>query len=314
MKLAMACAVAVAASVAAAAGPQTDEGRSWTAWLDGRANAFTGVALVARGDTILAVRAYGEGAGGRNGIETPFNIGSISKTFTAIAVAQLIQQNRLSLDDTLITHVPDYPNREAAARITIRDLVTHRSGVATFMRADFGAATVAEMTMTVGKEPQVFDPGAKQAYSNGGYIVLGRVIENVAGLRYQAYLTGRIFKPAGMAEPAQPGNPAGGAFVRAVDLFRFARALRTGRLLDRRMTEYVLNGTFAEAQKFGFSLREQMAGTRRFIGNGGGAPGVNAEFRFEPAGDYSVVVLSNSSPPAATELLSEILNRISQLQ
>jgi hypothetical protein len=76
------------------------------------------------------------------------------------------------------------------------------------------------------------------------------------------------------------------------------------------MTQYVLNGTFAEDPKWGFSLREQMVGTRRFIGNGGGAPGVNAEFRFEPAGPYTVVVLSNSSPPSATDLLGAIVNRI----
>src|SRR5262245_7657982 len=76
------------------------------------------------------------------------------------------------------------------------------------------------------------------------------------------------------------------------------------------MTQYVLNGTFDEDPKWGFSLREQMAGTHRFIGNGGGAPGVNAEFRFEPAGAYTVVVLSNSSPPSATNLLTTILNRL----
>lgn len=78
------------------------------------------------------------------------------------------------------------------------------------------------------------------------------------------------------------------------------------------MTDYVMNGTFSgeSGPKFGFALREQVVGTRRFIGNGGGAPGVNAEFRFEPAGDHTVVVLANSSPPAATRLLTDILNRL----
>jgi hypothetical protein len=93
-------------------------------------------------------------------------------------------------------------------------------------------------------------------------------------------------------------------------LFRFARALRGGRLLGPDMTRYVLDGTFAEEPKWGFSLREQIVATHRFIGNGGGAPGVNAEFRFEPAGSFTVVVLSNSSPPSATNLLAAILNRL----
>ena len=53
-----------------------------------------------------------------------------------------------------------------------------------------------------------------------------------------------------------------------------------------------------------------MAGTHHFVGNDGGAPGVNAEFRFEPAGDYTVIVLANSSPPAATQLLNDVVDRL----
>ena len=78
------------------------------------------------------------------------------------------------------------------------------------------------------------------------------------------------------------------------------------------MTAYVLHGTFSERSgpTFGFALKEQRAGPRRFLGNGGGAPGVNAEFRFEPAGDDTVVVLANMSPPVATQLLGDILERL----
>lgn len=285
----------------------TQDVTDWKGWLETRTSGFSGVALVGRGDAILAVNAYGG-----NAAETRFNLGSINKTFTAIAIAQLIQQGRLSLDDKLTKHLPDYPNQDAAGKITIRDLVTHRSGVAQFMRADFGDASVAAMTKTVGSEPLVFEPGARQEYSNGGYVVLGRVIEVVSGKSYASYIADHIYRPAGMMNPPQPGNPAGGGLATATDLFRFARALKAGRLLAARMTDYVLNGTFsgASAPKFGFALREQIAGTRRFVGNGGGAPGVNAEFRFEPAGDYTVVVLANMSPPAATQLLTHILGRL----
>jgi CubicO group peptidase (beta-lactamase class C family) len=213
------------------------------------------------------------------------------------------------------------------------------------MRADFGDVSVAAMVKVVGKEPQSFEPGALQEYSNGGYVVLGRVIEVVSGKSYPAYVADHIYRPAGMtnsgffrkgdrddnlalpvtapggrgAAPggtqattlgARTGNPAGGGYSTAADLFRFARALVTGRLLDQRMTAYVLNGTFAEEPRWGFALREQVAGAHRFIGNGGGAPGVNAEFRFEPSGAYTVVVLANAGPPAATGLLTAVLNRI----
>jgi CubicO group peptidase (beta-lactamase class C family) len=121
---------------------------------------------------------------------------------------------------------------------------------------------------------------------------------------------GRGAGPAMGRTGPRTGNPAGGGYSTAADLFRFARALRTGRLLDQRLTEYVLNGTFAEQPRWGFSLREQTVGSRRFIGNGGGAPGVNAEFRLEPSGSHTVVVLANSSPPAATDLLTAALNRL----
>jgi len=325
---------------------------AWEAWLDTRAGGFSGVAMIARGDAVQIVKAYGladRSADRRNTVETRFNLGSINKTFTAIAVAQLIQQGRLSLDDTLATCVPDYPNREAAAKITIHHLVTHRSGIAPFVRADFGDATsVAEMTQAVGSQPQSFEPGARQEYGNGGYVVLGRVVEVSSGQDYATYVSGRIYRPAGMTSsgsvrkgerdpslatgyfpadaegrpvmggqtgmfgphPPEPGNPAGGGYSTASDLLKFSRALRGGRLLDQRMTEYVLNGTFSgqSGPKFGFALREQTTGTRRFVGSGGGAPGVNAEFRFEPSGDYTVVVLANSSPPAATQLLSDIMD------
>jgi D-alanyl-D-alanine carboxypeptidase len=282
-------------------------------WLDGRAASFSGAVLVAHGDTIQANAAYGPAtAGGANSPDTRFNIGSINKTFTALAIAQLIQRGRLSLDDPLAKHLPEYPNRDAAAKITIRDLITHRSGVAQFMGADFGDGTVEQMTRAVGSEPQVFEPRTRQAYSNGGYIVLGRIIEVLSGKSYAAYIEEHVYRPAGMTTGGTAGNPAGGGYFTATDLFRFARALRTGKLLDARMTDYVLNGTFSgeASQKFGFALREQVVGGRRFIGNGGGAPGVNAEFRFEPSGDYTVVALANASPPAATQLLADILLRL----
>jgi D-alanyl-D-alanine carboxypeptidase len=287
------------------------------AWLDGRAAGFSGAVLIARGDAIEVQAAYGTAAAGNpSTIDTRFNVGSINKTFTAVAIAQLMQKGRLSLDDRLAKHLPEYPNRDAATKITIRDLITHRSGIAQFMRADFGNATVEQMARAVGSEPQVFEPRARQAYSNGGYIVLGRVIELVSKQPYAAYIAEHVYRPAGMTTGGASGNPAGGGYFTTTDLFRFARALRSGKLLDARMTDYVLTGSFAGEgeQKLGFALREQTVGARRFIGNGGGAPGINAEFRFEPAGEYTVVVLANASPPAATQLLGDILKQLETTQ
>ena len=349
-------ATGVTAFIVAAAAAQSSS--EWRAWIGERTGQFSGSVLIARGDAVEFSGAYGladRAAKTPNTVETRFNLGSINKTFTAIAVAQLIERKRLSLEDTIAKHIPDYPNKTAAAKITVLQLLSHRSGVATVMRPDFGAATVAEMARAVGQEPQVFEPGERQAYSNGGYIVLGRIVEVVSGQRYNDYVAEHIYRPSGMtnsgfvdapgpavalgyfavdaqgrpmgmpgrpggpggvpgvpagfnASPAGLGNPAGGGYSTATDLFKFTRALKNGKLLDARMTEYVMHGTFKE--QFGFALREQVVGSHRFIGNGGGAAGVNAEFRFEPAGEYTVVVLSNASPPSATQLLTDILGRI----
>lgn len=182
------------------AGAQAQD--DWKTCVDQNAAGLSGVVLIARGDVVEFVGAYGfadRSAGRRNIPDTRFNLGSIDKTFTAIAIAQLIQQGRLSLDDTLAKHLPDYPNRAAAERITVDHLVTHRSGIAPFVRADFGdATTVAEMTQRVGAAPQSFEPGARQEYSNGGYVVLGRVVEVVSGQSYSTYVEDHIYRPAGM--------------------------------------------------------------------------------------------------------------------
>jgi CubicO group peptidase (beta-lactamase class C family) len=173
----------------------------WSGWLDMQAASFSGIVVIGRDDDVEVEAAYGfsdPAASRRNARDTRFNLGSINKTFTAVAIAQLIQRGRLSLDDTLAKHLPEYPNQAAAARITIRDLLTHRSGVAQFMRPDFGDVSVATMVNTVGGEPHAFDPGARQEYSNGGYVVLGRVIEVVSGQTYSEYVSDHVYRPAGM--------------------------------------------------------------------------------------------------------------------
>src|SRR5688572_17568028 len=287
-------AAAVSACIVAAAGAQPPN--AWRTWIGQRTAQYSGTVLVARGDAVEFSGAYGladRAANTPNTVETRFNLGSINKTFTAIAVAQLIERRRLSLEDTIATHIPDYPNNAAAAKITVSQLISHRSGVATFMRPDFGAATMAEMVRAVGQEPQVFEPGERQAYSNGGYIVLGRIVEVASGQRYDAYVAEHVYRPAGMtnsgfldaagptvalgyfavdaqgrplmggpgvpagfsAGPVRLGNPAGGGYSTVSDMFNFARALKNGKLLNARMTDYVMNGTFKE--QFGFALREQ---------------------------------------------------------
>jgi D-alanyl-D-alanine carboxypeptidase len=136
---------------------------------------------------------------------TTFNAYSITKTFTALAVMQLAEQKRLSLDDAVIRHLPGAP---ISAEITLRHLLTHTSGLANpmpmkwihdrqdhmgFNRNEFFRPILAEYG------PKVDQPGSKFQYSNLGYVLLGQVIEAVSGMKYEDYLKEKIFSRLGLA-------------------------------------------------------------------------------------------------------------------
>jgi CubicO group peptidase (beta-lactamase class C family) len=229
------CLVAGSLTALTLAGAQVRR-TEWNEWLTGQATGFNGVALIGLDDVIETEMAFGpaDPASGRLNVrDTRFNLGSINKTFTAVGIAQLIEEGRLGLHDALVKHLPDYPDKAAAGRITIRQLLTHRSGVAQFMRADFGDVDVAAMTKIVGNEPLAFEPGTRQIYSNGGYVVLGRVIEVVSGKSYAQYVNERIYTRAGMT--------ASGSFAaviaRTTSPYRWSRrrqTVREGREWPRR--------------------------------------------------------------------------------
>lgn len=168
---------------------------------------FSGAVLLAKHDQILFENAYGfadHAFDARNNPETRFNLASDGKMFTALAIAQLAEQGKFSLDDSLLKLVPDYPNHDVAAKITIRELLTHRSGLGDLFGPEFWNSNPARYTtlasylpLFAGK-PLLFEPGTKAAYSNAGYLVLGLVIEHVSGESYYQYLQDHIFDPAGM--------------------------------------------------------------------------------------------------------------------
>src|SRR6185295_18578298 len=122
-------------SLFVALGFQAPRAADLKTWIDERAAAqqFSGVVFAADGDRPVLDMAAGLGnrrAAQANTTATRFNLGSINKTFTAIAIAQLAQQGKLSFGDTIGKHLPDYPNRDAAASVTIHHLLTHTSGIA----------------------------------------------------------------------------------------------------------------------------------------------------------------------------------------
>jgi CubicO group peptidase (beta-lactamase class C family) len=167
---------------------------------------FSGAVLVAKDGIPIFKKAYGMACKRYdvpNKIDTKFNLGSMNKMFTGVAIAQLAQQGKLSFDDPIGKYLPDYPNREAAEKVTIHHLLTHTSGMGSYWNELFEAdwttfRTVNEILALFAEKPLDFEPGAKFQYSNSGPIVLGAIIEKISGQSYYDYVLEHICKPAGM--------------------------------------------------------------------------------------------------------------------
>jgi CubicO group peptidase (beta-lactamase class C family) len=184
------------------------------ALIDGRvrqeaeADRFSGVVLIAKGDTVLYQKACGladRNFDAPNRIDTKFHLGSMNKMFTAIALGQLAEAGKLTFDDPLTKVLPDYPNREVAQKITLRHLLTHTSGLGDIFdspkydrRKQY--PSMKAMLPIFADAPLAFEPGKGTQYSNAGFIVLGAVIEQVTGLSYFDYIREHVYKPAGMID------------------------------------------------------------------------------------------------------------------
>ena len=169
---------------------------------------FSGVVLVAKGDRVILHNAHGQAEknfGGPNKLDTKFNLGSMNKMFTSIAIAQLVQAGKLSYDDTLAKVLPDYPNKQTAEKVTIHHLLTHTSGLGDFFKAEFFKNREKYVALKAylpifASDPLQFEPGKSWAYSNAAFIVLGVIVEKVSGQDYFDYVREHIYKPAGMKD------------------------------------------------------------------------------------------------------------------
>lgn len=171
-------------------------------------NKLSGVVLVAKEGATIASKAAGvanKATGAPITLSTKFNLGSLNKMFTAVAIAQLAQAGRLSFDAPISKYLPDYRNKEVADKVTIHQLLTHTSGMGMYWNEKFMAqrekmVTVAAHLPLFAGDPLLFPPGEKFQYSNSGYMVLGAIIEKLSGQDYYSYVQEHVYKPAGMTE------------------------------------------------------------------------------------------------------------------
>jgi D-alanyl-D-alanine carboxypeptidase len=296
---------------------------------------FSGTLLVAHNDKILLKGAWGLADREHNKkatLHTQFRIGSMNKMFTTIAVLQLVEKGKLSLDRKIADYWPDYPNQELARKVTIRNLLDNTGGTGDIFTAEYSEhrleiRTLADYVKLYGSRGLEFDPGSRFRYSNYGFLLLGNLVEKVSGVPYYDYVRAYIFKPAGMMhtdslpeadnvpnravgylpgkngwEPNTEtlpwrGTPAGGGYSTVGDLLLFAQFLRDGKLISlKTLAEATKEQTPGSHYGFGFQVDED------YFGHSGAAPGINGELRIYPKSGYTVVVLSNLEPPAAMRL------------
>jgi CubicO group peptidase (beta-lactamase class C family) len=168
-------------------------------------DAFSGAVVVARGNDVIYQRALGLANRETNAtmrLDTKLQIASTTKLYTQIAIRQLEQAGKLSLSDTVGKFLPDYPN--AVVR-SVEQLLQHRSGIGSFWNDRFMAnpsavRSIRDYMDLFQNDSLLFEPGTSQAYSNGGYVLLGAIIERVSGREYHDYVRENIFRVAGMTE------------------------------------------------------------------------------------------------------------------
>lgn len=296
---------------------------------------FSGALMLKRGDQVVYQRAVGQAErvfGAANRIDTRFNIASIGKMFTATAVLRLAEQGRIDLDAPILRYLPDYPARAVAEQITARQLLSHSSGIGNYWEAIAQKPSQAfvetrDFLPLFADQPLEFTPGERLGYSNGGYVILGLIVEALTGETFADHIGRTIFEPLGMSgsgdwpldlvvpnradgytrDEAVPGawrsnlfvnqfrgGPAGGGYSTVEDLSTFITALGDGRLLSPQMLTEATTGLFDLGRaRYGLGFMEETVNSHRMVGNTGGHFGIAGEvWRYEDLG-YTFAMLTN---------------------
>jgi len=306
---------------------------------------FSGTLLVAKDGQPLYAKAFGEANKDlhvRNTLETKYNIGSAGKTFTAIAIMQLVEQGKLKVEDPVISILPEFPFGD---KILIKHLLTHTSGTYNyFAHPDFRTKmftirSVSDALPLIYDQKLRFDtPGEQFSYSNSGIVILGAVIEKLSGQKYADYLEDYILSPLKMDDTGinyledivenravgytqsvtgtfkrnifsvPPANADGGIETTVFDLLKYDQALYENKILNRESKKKMFT---PYKNDYAFCWGVENLHNNTVIGHGGGAPGVSAVFRRYIDDQYTLIILSNYSggaPPVANTIEAIIFN------
>ena len=308
------------------------------------------VAVTRRGETIVA-KSYGS-ADLELDVPMPadasFEIGSVTKQFTAASILLLAERGKLSVDDEVTKYLPQYPTH--GQRITLRHLLTHTSGIKGYTEMpEFGDLMKLKkpretLVALFGDKPLDFAPGEALVYNNSENFLLGLIIEKVSGVSYADFVKANLFDKVGMTQSyycsesavhrhhAHGYDTENGALVlkgyinhtwpysagslcsTASDLSAWLAAFHGGRILsDASYRAMTTPATLADGAKtrYGFGLGIADTGGRRAIAHGGGINGFLSEVEYFPDSGLAIVVLLNTAGPVGpADLAHEIADAV----
>ena len=324
---------------------QTNYSSTIGKYMEAQANVkeFSGVILVANNGAIIYQKAFGYSDREwkiNNTLDSKFEIGSLTKQFTAAAILLLAEQHKLSLNDKLSAYFPGYPKGDS---VTIHMLLNHTSGIADYtgLPRFFALHTLPLAKDSVialfKNQPYTFSPGTKWNYSNSGYFLLGCIVEKISKQSYGDFLKQHILDKASLTNTAvnridsvlalrvkgysRSENGAwrnaeyfsmefpfsAGSLISTIqDLYNWENALLKSKIISK---ESLSQMTTPYLNHYGYGLSIDTLEHHRRISHSGAIPGFTSYLSNFPNDNISIIILSNNDSPvgAIADGLSSIL-------